>query len=707
MRAIEPDRRGTVARDGVEIAYAIYSDDLPTTMLLLPAWSIVHSRVWKAQVAELARHHRVITFDGRGNGASGRPRDAAAYEPDEFAADAVAVLDATATERAIVTGVSFGGFVALLLSARHPDRITGACFIAATVPFPEEVWPAMLLADFEAERDAYVGWNQHNRHAYQRDYEGFVEFFFSRCFIEPHSTKQREDCVAWGLETTPEILAVTVDGMVAGIAPLIGEGIARLCEHVACPTLHIHGDEDEIVPHSWGARLARELGGEFVTIEGGGHLPQARDPVLVNELILDFASRVAPPLPRTRTWTRALRRPRRALYVSSPIGLGHAQRDVAVAEQLRLLQPDLQIDWLAQHPVTRVLEARDEHVHPASRLLASESAHIEAESQEHDLHAFQAIRNMDEILVANFGVYQSVLEEEHYDLVIADEAWDLDYFLHENPERKRSSFAWMTDFVGWLPMEQGGEREAQLTADYNAEMIEHIDRFKRIRDRAIFVGDPDDIVPARFGPGLPAIRTWTERHFDFSGYITGFEAPSEGERLALRSALGYGPDDTVCIVTVGGSGVGGSLLNKVIAAQPIAKDLVPGLRMVVVAGPRIDPDQLGAPRDVEIHAYVPNLYQHLSACDVAVVQGGLTTTMELTAGQRPFIYFPLANHFEQQHHVRHRLDRHGAGIAMDYAASTPQDVAEAIAKALAGPVTYRSVEADGAARAARLLAELL
>jgi UDP:flavonoid glycosyltransferase YjiC (YdhE family) len=110
---------------------------------------------------------------------------------------------------------------------------------------------------------------------------------------------------------------------------------------------------------------------------------------------------------------------------------------------------------------------------------------------------------------------------------------------------------------------------------------------------------------------------------------------------------------------------------------------------------------------VEIHAYVPNLYQHLSACDVAVVQGGLTTTMELTAGQRPFIYFPLANHFEQQHHVRHRLARHGAGIAMDYAASTPQDVAEAIAKALAGPVTYRSVEADGAARAARLLAELL
>jgi pimeloyl-ACP methyl ester carboxylesterase/predicted glycosyltransferase len=707
MRAIEPDRRGTVARRGVEIAYEVYSGDLPTTVLLLPAWSIVHSPIWKAQIPELARHHRVITFDGRGNGASGRPKGAAAYEPDEFAADAVAVLDATATEQAVVAGVSFGGFLTLLLAARHPDRVAGSCFIAATVPFPEEPWPPMLLADFDAERESYVGWDQHNRHAWQRDYERYLEFFFSRCFIEPHSTKQREDCVAWGLETTPETLAETVDGMVGGIAPLVGEGIARLCADVACPTLHIQGDEDEIVPHSWGARLAQELGGELVTIEGGGHLPQARDPVLVNELILDFASRVVPTPPRPRTWTRALCRPRRALYVSSPIGLGHAQRDVAIAEELRLLQPDLQIDWLAQHPVTSVLEARDERVHPASRLLASESAHIEAESHEHDLHAFQAIRNMDEILVANFGVFQSLLEDEHYDLVIADEAWDLDYFLHENPERKRCSFAWMTDFVGWLPMEEGGEREARLTADYNAEMIEHIDRFKRIRDRAIFVGDPDDIAPARFGPGLPAIRSWTEQHFDFSGYITGFEPPSESARADLRSALGYGADETVCIVTVGGSGVGGSLLTKVIAAQSIAKGLLPGLRMVVVAGPRIDPGSLGAPRDVEVHAYVPDLYQHLSVCDVAVVQGGLTTTMELTAGRRPFVYFPLANHFEQQHHVRHRLDRYGAGIAMDYAASTPQDIGEAIAKALSGPVDYRSVEADGAARAARLLAELL
>ena len=125
----------------------------------------------------------------------------------------------------------------------------------------------------------------------------------------------------------------------------------------------------------------------------------------------------------SRTWTRAQVRPPRALYLSSPIGLGHARRDLAVAQHLRLLQPDLQIDWLTQHPVTLVLEDGGERVHPASALLASESGHIEALADEHDLHVFQAIREMDEILVANFMVFNDVVEETPYDLVIGDEAW--------------------------------------------------------------------------------------------------------------------------------------------------------------------------------------------------------------------------------------------------------------------------------------------
>lgn len=410
----------------------------------------------------------------------------------------------------------------------------------------------------------------------------------------------------------------------------------------------------------------------------------------------------------SRTWTRALRRRRRALYLSSPIGLGHAQRDLAIGDELRRLHPDLEIDWLAQHPVTAVLEARGERVHPMSADLASESAHITAESSEHDLNAFQAIRRMDEILVANFMVFHDAVTEGEYDLVVGDEAWEVDHFLHENPELKRTAFVWMTDFVGWLPMPSGGEREAFLTADYNAEMIEHVERFPRLRDQAIFVGEPDDIVPDDFGPGLPSIRDWTERHFTFSGYVTGFDpAPLIERRETLRRELGYHDDERVVIVTVGGSGVGEALLRRVIASYPEAARRVNGLRMIAVAGPRIDPASLKASNGVEVRAFVPELYKHLAACDLAVVQGGLTTTMELAAARRPFLYFPLRNHFEQNRHVRHRLNRYGAGRCMDYATSTPEVIAEAIAAEIDRPVAWRAVEGDGAARAAALIAPLI
>ena len=120
-------------------------------------------------------------------------------------------------------------------------------------------------------------------------------------------------------------------------------------------------------------------------------------------------------------------------------------------------------------------------------------------------------------------------------------------------------------------------------------MIEHIARQPRVRDRSIFVGDPEDIVPDAFGPGLPAIREWTEQHFDFAGYVTGFDPA--GWRPATRaSELGYADDERVCVVTVGGSGVGAPSAAPGDRRLPgWRSELVPDLRMVVVAGPRIDP----------------------------------------------------------------------------------------------------------------------
>jgi hypothetical protein len=106
----------------------------------------------------------------------------------------------------------------------------------------------------------------------------------------------------------------------------------------------------------------------------------------------------------------------------------------------------------------------------------------------------------------------------HYDLVIGDEAWDVDYHYHENPELKRQPFVFLTDFVGCLPMNRDDERECHLCADRNAEMIEQVARYPYLRDRAIFVGNRDDVVEDPFGPGLPGIREWTDKNFCYCGY---------------------------------------------------------------------------------------------------------------------------------------------------------------------------------------------
>ena len=688
-RARYPDESGYVERDGVRIHYEVYGSGGPT-VFLLPTWSIIHSRHWKMQIPYLARHCRVLTFDGRGNGRSDRPESG--YSEREFMADALAVMDATATERAVIVSLSLGAQRALLLAAEQPERVESAVFICPAVPLGER--PQDRVYPWDEELDTDEGWAKYNRYYWLKDYRGFLEFFFSQMFNEPHSTKPIEDCVGWALETRAETLVTMESGK-----DLDRETALELAGRLRCPVLVIQGSQDAITGPSRGIALAEATGGDLVMLEGSGHGPHVRDPVKVNLLLRDFAA----PAPAPARWVRGKSRRRRALYVSSPIGLGHAQRDAAIAEELRRLHPDLEIDWLAQHPVTAVLEGRGERVHPASALLANESGHIESESAEHDLHCFQAIRRMDEILLANFMVFHDLAREEDYDLWIGDEAWELDYYLHENPEQKTAAYVWLTDFVGWLPMEDGGEHESFLTADYNAEMIEHIARFPRVRDRAVFVGNPDDVVPDAFGPDLPQIRDWTEQHYDFAGYVTGFDPRDLGD----RGELGYRDDERVCIVTVGGSGVGAHLLRRVIAAFPDAKERVPDLRMVVVAGPRIDPDTLPRHEGLEVRAYVHDLYRHLGVCDLAIVQGGLTTGMELTASRRPFLYFPLRHHFEQNFHVRHRLGRYGAGRCMDFESDGPSEIAAAIAEEIGREVDYRPVETDGAARAAALIAELL
>jgi pimeloyl-ACP methyl ester carboxylesterase/predicted glycosyltransferase len=703
MRAKLPTETGYVDRDGVKIHYEIYGDS-PETMLFVPPWSIVHSRIYKAQIPYFSERFRCITYDGRGNGKSDRPEDVAAYSLDNYVADALAVMDATDAGKAILVGLSFGGMLASVLAAHHPERVKAAILVGTVTSIGPANYPYLATPHFETRQERFEGWNKFNREYWLADYPDFADHFVRNINSEPHSTKQIEDGVDWAADTSGSVLVKIVDAR--SLRPQFDVSEA-MYHKIGCPLLIIHGDSDQIQLHARAKAVADITGAEFVTIAGSGHNPLGRIPAKINTLIVDFLDRkVDIPAPGKQT-SRPASKARRALYLSSPIGLGHGRRDIAIARELRQLHPDLEIDWLAQDPVTRLLKANGERVHPLSTRLASESRHIEMESGEHDLHCFQAIRSMDEVLIANFMIFQDALDAGGYDLVIADEAWDIDHYWHEHPELKKAALAWFTDFVGYVPMPSGGAHEAFLTTDYNAEMIEHIERHPGVRDRAIFVGSPDDIVPLSFGKDLPDMRDWVPQHFDFAGYIIGEHPKTFGSRAELRERLGYRPDQRVCIVTVGGSAVGAHLIRRILQSYPMARARLPELRMIVVAGPRIDPASLNAPEGVEVRAFVPNLDRHLAACDLALVQGGLTTCMELTAAGTPFLYFPLKNHFEQNFHVAHRLDRYGAGRRMAFDTATPEVIAEATVGALRAPAKSRPVEADGAARAARMLADLI
>ena len=706
MRARLPDESGYVVNSGVRIHYEVHGTGQPT-LLLLPTWAIVDSRHWKMQVPFLARHYRVITFDPRGNGRSDRPRDPAAYADTAFASDIRAVLDATGTERAVLAGFCTSFSWALLFATTEPQRVVGIVTIAPTLPIPPADPWERYEASFDDVLDTTDGWAKENSHYWRRDWRGYVEFFMSQIATEPHSTKPYDDLVEWGIQTDADTMLCDADAphQIADEAEA-----ARLCRSLTCPVLVIGGDHDKIVPPERARRIAELTSAELLVIGGGGHAPHVRYPVAVNHAIRDFANGLVPRRRKQTPWQATHGRRRRALWISSPIGLGHVQRDLAIARAVRKRVPDLEIHWWAQPPVTDVLAEAGEIIHPASSEMASESAHWESEAADHDLPAFYAFRRMDEIFCANYLLFDDVVRDTSYDLWVGDECWEIDYFLHENPERKIAPYVFMTDVIGFLPADPGDSREAELCADYNADSIEKRERFPHLRDLSMFIGSFDELPDRSFGPGLPGIRSWSRRWFSSVPYVLPFSPGAYRDRARLRHRLGYPQDQPLLVAAVGGTTAGASLLELTCDAFARLRKQAPEARMLLVTGPRLDPRLLPDIEGMDKRGYVPDLFEHLACADAAVVQGGLSTTMELVGAGRPFIYFPLRRHWEQQHFVTHRLSHYRAGLRMDYATTSADDLATAMRTALTQASTgtgYRQVPRGGASRAASRIAALL
>ena len=283
-RARYPDRSGFAERDGGRIAYEVYGAGEPP-IVFVPPWQIVHSRVWKTQIPDFARRHQVIAWDNRGSGRSDRPSDPAAHTTFQRAANLRAVMDATGVEAAVLVGLSGSSGTMIAFAAEHPERVLGLVFVCPAAPFGDP--GRMAHIRFEEDLPTEDGWAKENIHFWRRDYRAYLEYFFAQAFPEPHSTKQIEDGVGWGLDTDPESLAATKR------APrsMDEATFVAMCGAIQVPTLVIQGTHDRTTHVTQGIGLAAAIPGARVAlIEGGGHIVNDREPIRVNLLMREFVA---------------------------------------------------------------------------------------------------------------------------------------------------------------------------------------------------------------------------------------------------------------------------------------------------------------------------------------------------------------------------------------------------------------------------------
>ena len=397
---------------------------------------------------------------------------------------------------------------------------------------------------------------------------------------------------------------------------------------------------------------------------------------------------------------------KRILYVSGSIGLGHVTRDLAIAGQLRSQCPEIELSWLASHPATLLLNEAGEKLLPEADIYANDNIPAENAAKGFGLSLLKYASNTRREWTHNVKIFKQIIRRERFDVVIGDETYEIGIGLAMKLVRLEAPFVMIYDFLG---LDSVTKNPIEKLGFYVWNLIWAKTDRKLLSDRknlVLFAGEPEDVPDKGFGFLLPNRRDHAKAHYKFTGYILPFDPAEYTDKAKVRAKLGYGEGPLV-VCSIGGTSIGKDLLELCGQAYPIIKQKVPDLRMVLICGPRLAVEDLKVPKAVEVKGYVRALYEHFAASDLAIVQGGGTATLELTALRRPFLYFPLANHCEQQIHVAERLARHQAGVKMVYSQTTPEILAEKVIANLGKEVNYPPIPVDGAQKAAQLIIQLL
>ena len=396
---------------------------------------------------------------------------------------------------------------------------------------------------------------------------------------------------------------------------------------------------------------------------------------------------------------------KRVLFISGSLGLGHIGRDLEIAKKLLKSDPEIQISWLADYPATLVLKEAGEKLLPEAELITHGNKKLESNAKNHQANLTRWVMNMRKDWSENAKLVIEIIHRENFDLVIGDETYDLVIELLKDPKLKQFPFVIIYDFLG-LDRVTNNPIDVITTYYTNRLWTKVITNKPKVCDKTIFVGEVEDVQDKSFGFLLPNRRKIAEKYFDFAGYILNFDPKDYMNKEEIREKLGYG-NNPLALCSIGGTSAGKELLDLVIKAVPIVKNEIPKFQMLFVLGPDVPLNYLKPIDGVTVTGYLPNLYKHLAAVDLAVVTGGGTITLELTALQKPFLYFPLENHFEQEIAVAQRCERHNAGIKMRFSKTTPRILAEKIVDNLGKEVHYAKIPVDGARKAAEVISTLL
>jgi len=397
---------------------------------------------------------------------------------------------------------------------------------------------------------------------------------------------------------------------------------------------------------------------------------------------------------------------KKVLFVSGSVGLGHVGRDVAVANHLRALRPGTVIDWMAGDPARVYLRDKGEVLAPGSEDFDQGTEVLEEGAKEYTADLLEFTTELMVSFNRNGKRVWETIEGGGYDLVIYDEAYEVAIYADRNQDKMNLvPIVGLVDFFGTYS-DPKDLREHWIRWKRNRQWIRYIKVSVPIPDLYLFFGELEDVPDQALGLFLPNARRLASRgKMQFVGYPLQFD-PQEIDRSALRRKFGYG-EEKVVLCTIGGTSVGRPLIELCIGAHLIAKESLPGLKMVLALGPHLGKEGLPLPPGIEALGYEPMLYERMAAADLVICSGGGTTTLEVTALGRPFLYFPLLNHFEQQKIVASRCERFAAGVRMDFARTTPRLLAEEVARWTGGGMEHRPMRLDGAKRAAEKIQKLL